>query len=400
MSSEQVKELFFMNEIDEECKDLLNSNVFIEDFNTLIQKSEHSVYAITGDWGTGKTSFVKMWKNKFLSENDCIYIDAFKMDYESDPFMMFIKEFKKFIEKNIKNGEIEKEKLLNKAKEIFTLKNMLKLGFNIVVDKTIGMEPVKDFLNNAYNSCFDELSKEQTLYDELKSSLEIITEKLDTILYIIIDELDRCRPDFALETLERIKHLFSVKNIKYILVYNEKVMKGIIHRKYGIEIDAKRYLDKFVQKSYILNNTNSYSSWYFNEFNKIFKNVSSGMYDFLQSNSENFLSIGRTYSIRLRDIQQILKNLVQISIYNDGKSCASLATVEILKYANEDEFNALVRYYYENRSSFSSNAPSRVNLNKIYRSFKVPHEEKTTEFTEAPDKAFYFAMQYYDKQLK
>lgn len=399
MSNSEEKDLFFENDNGEECKDLLYSYIPIQDFHSLVQNSEYSVYAITGDWGTGKTSFVKMWENKFLSKNKYIHIDSFKMDYESDPFMMLIKNFKYFIENNIKNIETEKERLLNKAKEIFTLKNMLKLGFNILVEKTVVTEPVKNFLNDTYNSCFDELSKEQTLYDELKSILETITEKLEFTLYIIIDELDRCRPDFALETLERVKHLFSVKKVKYIIVYNEKVMKSIIHQKYGVEIDAKRYLDKFIQKSYTLNNTNNYNSWFLHEMYKIFEKINTGMYGFLQDNSNNFISIAKKYNISLRDIQQILKRLVQIDIYNDGKSCASLATVEILKYANEDEYETLVRYYYEN-NSFSSNTPSRVNLKKIYHSFKVPIGEKTQTNIEPYEAAFYFAMQYYDKQLK
>jgi len=400
MSIVQNSELMFENGNGEECKDLINSNIIIQDFNLFVQNPNYSVFAITGDWGTGKTSFIKMWKNKFLSENECIYINAFKMDYESDSFMMLIKEFKCYIEKHMKDENSAITTWLNKAREIFNLKNILKLGFNIIVDKTVGKEPTKDFLNNAYDSCFDELSKEKTLYDELKSSLGIITEKLKSTLYIIIDELDRCRPDFALETFEKIKHLFNVKNVKYILVYNDKVMKSIIHQKYGIEIDAKRYLDKFIQKSYILNNTSSYNSWFLTEFYNIFSNIDSSMYNFLQQNSNNFLSISKIFNISLRDIQQILRKLALVNIFEDGSKCASFATVEILKYANENEYNELVKYYYENNMSFSSNAPQRHTLNKIYRSFKVPHEEKPTAYDQAPAKAFYLVMQYYDKQLK
>lgn len=67
---------------------------------------------------------------------------------------------------------------------------------------------------------------------------------------VIVDELDRCRPDFALETLERIKHLFNVKGLKFILVYNNDVFENIIGKTYGA--DSHRYLEKFIDRDFML----------------------------------------------------------------------------------------------------------------------------------------------------
>jgi hypothetical protein len=64
-------------------------------------------------------------------------------------------------------------------------------------------------------------------------------------IVFVIDELDRCRPDFALELIEQIKHLFSVRGFTFLLIVNRKQLEESIKSKYGL-IDATKYLQKFV----------------------------------------------------------------------------------------------------------------------------------------------------------
>jgi Cdc6-like AAA superfamily ATPase len=295
-------ELKFENEFGEICDDLLHSEQYIKEFHSIVSNSTYSVYALSGGWGTGKTCFIKMWENLLNEEKQAyIHIDSFKMDYESEPFLMLIKAFKDYmIETNIDNNK--REGFLNKAKNILSVDKMLKLGFNIIIDKTIGSEPVKEFLGNAYTSCFDKLTADVSLYDDLKISLEKILENQKS-LYIIIDELDRCRPDFTLETLERIKHIFHIKNVKYILVYNENIMKSIINKRYGIDINTDRYLHKFVDKTYLLDNTKRINHWFINEVENSKENLNSFIIDdFLKDYSTTILTIAKKYDLKLRDL--------------------------------------------------------------------------------------------------
>jgi predicted KAP-like P-loop ATPase len=62
----------------------------------------------------------------------------------------------------------------------------------------------------------------------------------------VIDELDRCRPPFAPEVLENIKHLFSVPNIVFILSMNRSQIEESIRCEYGTQVHASKYLQKFV----------------------------------------------------------------------------------------------------------------------------------------------------------
>ena len=64
-------------------------------------------------------------------------------------------------------------------------------------------------------------------------------------LTIIVDELDRCRPDYALNLLERIKHLFDVKDVAFVLLVNQEQIEGYVRTVYGERVDARSYLLKF-----------------------------------------------------------------------------------------------------------------------------------------------------------
>jgi predicted KAP-like P-loop ATPase len=302
--------LTFQNEYGDKCDDLLNSMEYIEEFHSIVTNSNYSVYAICGDWGTGKTCFVKMWENMLKDKKMAfVHIDAFKMDYETEPFLMFIKAFKEFMkEKN--TDDAQQKEWLNKVKECFSIEKIVKLGINILVEKTIGLEPVKEFVNSTCDTIFDKMSDKESLYDQLVSSLTEITSHFDAPVYIIIDELDRCRPDFSLETLERIKHLFCVENVKFILVYNETLLMSMINNRYGSTIDAKRYLTKFIEKQYLFDNTKYLRLWFMNEIDNSRRRFSNlFMKGFLDGNYEVILKIKKAFNLSLRDIQQLLNNL-------------------------------------------------------------------------------------------
>jgi hypothetical protein len=376
--------LTFQNEDGIECEDLLSSDSCVQEFHSIVTGSDYSVYAICGDWGTGKTCFVKMWENTLKSLGlEFVHIDAFRMDYETEPFLMLIRAFKEFMKTDVNKDK--KDKLLDKAKELFSVRNIAKLGSNILVDKTIGIGPLKEFINNAYNTCFDKMSGEESLYDQLISSLTNITNEFKAPVYIIIDELDRCRPDFALETLERIKHIFHVKNVKFILVYNETVLASMINNRYGSMIDAGRYLTKFVEKKYLFDNTKSLGLWLFKELgNNKEKFADPYMADFLRECRTEILEIKKAFNLSLRDIQQIISNAK--SYRNIRCDFIGILDIEILKCVNQQEFNTMVAYYNKTARRFAFNAPDRYTFQKIFSTLKKSASDTIPALA---DEAFY-----------
>ncbi len=72
-------------------------------------------------------------------------------------------------------------------------------------------------------------------------------------MFFFIDELDRCNPHFAIKLLERVKHLFEVPNIIFVLAVNIDQLQYAVQGFYGSSnIDGKQYLKRFIDIEYSL----------------------------------------------------------------------------------------------------------------------------------------------------
>ncbi len=67
----------------------------------------------------------------------------------------------------------------------------------------------------------------------------------DDYLIVIIDDLDRCRPDFALKVLELLKHVFHAERVCFLLVSDMGKLCSVIRHTYGHDFDPDAYLMKF-----------------------------------------------------------------------------------------------------------------------------------------------------------
>ncbi|MCY4201506.1 MAG: P-loop NTPase fold protein, partial [Aestuariivita sp.] len=92
----------------------------------------------------------------------------------------------------------------------------------------------------------------RTAMTEFRATLEQFTRPENngqdkTHVIFVIDELDRCRPDYAIELLEVIKHFFSVPHLHFVLGVNLSALEDMVRTRYGAKIDAQTYLGKFIQ---------------------------------------------------------------------------------------------------------------------------------------------------------
>jgi hypothetical protein len=295
-----------------------------------------------------------------MKSSEYIHIDAFEMDYETEPFIMLIKSFYNYLNNEMK---IDK-KLLNdftsKAKKVFSksLRTISKIGINAITSKLTGNGNANELISDLSEILFDELiineSEESSLYEKLKEVLGKITEKLEKPLYVIIDELDRCRPSFALETLEKIKHIFQVKNIKFILVYNNYILESIIEKTYGIS-NGNRYLDKFIQKTIVIDNSYYFSNWLQHEFENLkerYPKIRELLYG-LEDNHQIFSKIKNTYDISLRDFKTLFSNLLGYrKILNSPNNLLLIIIFETMKMLD-----------YKKYMELKNNAENNINLN-------------------------------------
>ena len=210
------------------------------------------VLSINGEWGTGKTTFVKMWQ-KYMERMHyrTIYFNAWNTDYISDPLIALLGELKHLV------GDNEKFKEISGTIGRF----LIAVGKSVVKTTTnVDVNDVADEMSNQ----IDNYSKQKTTFEEFKQLLiEYVATPSDNEqvpVIFIIDELDRCNPHFAVKVLERVKHLFDIPNIIFVLPICKKQLEHSIQGFYGSDkIDSTNYLRRFIDVEYELPSPDSES---------------------------------------------------------------------------------------------------------------------------------------------
>ncbi|MGP9692258.1 KAP family P-loop NTPase fold protein [Psychrobacter sp. AOP30-A2-5] len=213
---------------------------------------------IDGKWGTGKTEFCFKLKNLIEADNlnnyKVGYVNAFQADHANEPLLTLIAEVAGFY------GEDDDRRKSFIKNAIPYLRLVSGIGIKAIASLAFGkyaadipdefqegMEAIEEgsdsFIDQSLESIIkDQVEAEKNLAD-LKAALVSISTKTPIIL--LIDELDRCRPDFAVMMLETIKHVFDVKNVQIILITNADQLKATIKHSYGSETNSHDYLYKF-----------------------------------------------------------------------------------------------------------------------------------------------------------
>lgn len=213
--------------------------------------SDGFVLSINNEWGSGKTTFVKMWQQQLENEGiKTLYFNAWENDFESSPLVAILSELK-----TLTNNKDEKYKSLLKRGVSLT-KSIIPTLVKSVAEKYIETGAVKDLLNNITNDTVDLFEAEVNEYATKKEGLkEFKLELAEYIKYLeqakplvfIVDELDRCRPDYAVEVLENIKHFFAIDGIVFVLSIDKTQLKNAICGFYGSDnLDSENYLKRFV----------------------------------------------------------------------------------------------------------------------------------------------------------
>jgi len=227
--------------------------------NLLSSDIKVSPMVIDGNWGTGKTEFCQ--KLIHLIENGDsnlrpFYIDAFKADHADEPLMTILSAILKL------SSKAEKPSLMEAALPVarFAAKTGLKAGVSWVLRQDIA-DVANNFasdlksagdeaVNHAVESLLTDHVEAEVRIETLKQALQKVAN--DSPIVIFVDELDRCRPDFAVSMLESIKHVFDVGHVQFVLVTNSNQLRASINHCYGEAIEAQRYLDKFIAFSFRL----------------------------------------------------------------------------------------------------------------------------------------------------
>jgi len=256
------------------------------------KQEEGFVLAINADWGLGKTFMLTNWKKELeYKKFPSVYFDAWKNDFTSDPLIAFISEMDKSLEEffsiSAKTKSVSSD-LKDKAKAILIpalkvagyaalkhgagigvthLKEMIDLdtedvsvteGVDDNESRGSSLNDAQKNIQKVVEATLKEHKNKNNAIKSFKCKLGFLIDSLEKEaciqlpLFIFIDELDRCRPDYAIELLEGIKHLFGVKGIYFVVATNISQLAESVKAIYGSGFNGEQYLKRFFDLEYTL----------------------------------------------------------------------------------------------------------------------------------------------------
>ena len=268
--------------------DKIGRNPKVFKFIALINKIETSCSLfLDGSWGSGKTIFVKQVKmvldslNQFKVKGDyfeqeeetvktifsrlcdkttpvesikphvCVYYDAWENDSDTDPLISLAYKISK---------DFSSEYVFENAPKI---QEVVSSALKTIVSGITNID-----VNRIYDDChftnkLEEIEKTKSLEQTISEMFDSLLPEHGDRLIVFIDELDRCKPTYAVKLLERIKHYFTNSKITFVFSTNLQELGNTIKKMYGSDFDADRYFDKFFDLRFSLPeiNIDSYLSY-------------------------------------------------------------------------------------------------------------------------------------------
>ena len=252
--------------------DLFGYKEFGERLARIVEALDSAVIVLDGPWGSGKTTFTQQWAGLLRQRGHAVVqFDAFANDYQDDAFVALagaIHACSK--EQNPEGIDNLKASFLKSAAGITRALPSIatRVVVNLVTQGALSAGAVSKLLESIESANSSQLEKRIAKAHENTQAINEFRERLSELarklaqgttygtngtkpanktrqkLVFIIDELDRCKPTFALNLLERIKHLFSVDEIVFVLVAHLPQMARMVEKEYGVS-SGIQYLEKF-----------------------------------------------------------------------------------------------------------------------------------------------------------
>jgi hypothetical protein len=259
------------------------------------------VIALDATWGLGKSFFIERWSKDLILQNRPVAVfDAWENDATEQPAISFMAELQKAIEpiyESLPRDQALKRSLKEKTSQMMrslrraTIPTAKVLGQAIF--KKVSGEALEDFVDTLKTAIEEPVKKDESQTGQSKdekSVSEVYEKGLDSFfessleghiaqkkavhtfknnleelvvllnqnrtnespLFIFVDELDRCRPDYAINLLEGIKHLFTVKGVVFVVSTNLNQLSKAVGAVYGPQFNGYMYLKRFFDFEYKL----------------------------------------------------------------------------------------------------------------------------------------------------
>lgn len=357
------------------------------------------VLNLNAEWGAGKTWFIKRWYMELKQHYPTVYIDAWQQDFSDDPLLTVISSIidqLKHIagkENPIPDGMRQRLLGLFKVGGKLALKAAIKKAGLEEDDFSLEEEDANQLVDALCSNQKERYESIQYLKKEIRQWVEgavgLSDGKLDYPAFILIDELDRCRPSYAVEMLETIKHIFDIPGVVFVLATDTEQLQHAIKVIYGEGFDASAYLRRFFRRQFSLKEISKAS---FIESNMTLDGAScEHLFPRFKTISEFswLLSvIADAFGLKLRDIEQYIDKIkAAISNVSDDFDLVVFSILLLSKEYVPDLYRQIVSLELSLRND-SSKPVSNIGFYERFKfnkelSFHLPLENNGSEFLKA-----------------
>lgn len=288
---------------------------------------------LNAGWGFGKTFFLHHLKQKLEADGFSVaMVDAWRDDHADDPLFAVISSVLGAFDSSEKEraGIVDRLKRDAGKLTVRMARGAVTRGLEVAFGKE-NAEGIADDVGRIFAGAMDDIAGEYAKvalasFDKGREAITDFREGVNALvetlprkpLFVFIDELDRCRPTYAVALLERLKHLFDMPNVVFIVATDTGQLVHTIRNVYGAEFDAQRYLLRFFERSYSFGEP-PLEAFVTETWNRI--GLDEKRFGTLADNSvELEISVcSRAMNLSLRDVEQCMELLFSLSIVSDNR---------------------------------------------------------------------------------
>ena len=201
------------------------------------------VLAVDAAWGSGKTVFLKMLaENLRNQEFQVAELNAWETDFSKDPLIALFSA----LQPTLRMSSEPKGKVVLQTGAALISK-LASSSVPFMPDIVDAIEKTSEQIQTAFEKRLETHREAVEAIHRFKDSLANVRDS-DLPIVICVDELDRCRPNFAIEFLEAAKHIFDVDGVAFVLALNMSELANSVKVMYGNDFESNAYLRRFVDR--------------------------------------------------------------------------------------------------------------------------------------------------------
>lgn len=363
------------------------------------------VLNINANWGSGKTYFLQRLSNKLQEQNySVVEFDAWKNDYTKEPLLAFMSELNNSLESFFTPNQLKTKGFISKLNKV--KKASLPILTSIIAkqltgytlgelsieqDSTDTEKGVEKIISKLTDNALKEHKNIKKSIKDFKINMLKLLEDLSKLedkklpMFILIDELDRCRPNYAIELLENIKHLFDIEGLYFIIATDSTQLSHSINAVYGNKFASEKYLKRFFDQEYKLKTPSNYEyiNSLFKKYNLLddeilFSPLEEEFYEEVNTKVKLFELFVELFDLKPRDINQVMISLHAIRItYNSEFKIhlPYLLFLIMLKHSDNNRYQEFLEIIKNERISNKPFEEFMLEINRNHIEIKINTKE-------------------------